>query len=306
MSRMGRARQPTATLTDRQREVLRLLAKGHTNGEIAERLGISLAGAKWHVSELLTRFGVESRDELADRAAAESGPGATARRWSGALAGLVLSTAHTGALLAITGTIVTVAGALAVIDGARDGDLPPVPLPADATAPDPARPGGEQLALLPSGGAIPFGWYNGVEGGLPIVAYPAPGRGWCVVGRNADGSAATQEMCETDFDPRDPPIRSNMSTSFKDGVMGEVTVRLVTSPDVVRIVVLPGDGRELEFETYAPPPALGINRRFAWVNIGLIVPAGYVVTGLGTAGQETGHEAHAAPGPPPPNPPAAP
>ena len=63
---MGRTRQLEAQITGRQREVLDLVARGHTNGEIAEALGISLDGAKWHVSELLTRFGAESRDALAD------------------------------------------------------------------------------------------------------------------------------------------------------------------------------------------------------------------------------------------------
>lgn len=55
-----------STWTPRQREVLDLLVKGCTNREIAERLGISLDGAKWHVSEIITRLGVESRDEAAE------------------------------------------------------------------------------------------------------------------------------------------------------------------------------------------------------------------------------------------------
>ncbi len=53
-------------LTPRQREVLRLIARGETNAAIAERLGISLAGAKWHVSEIISRLGVDSREEAAD------------------------------------------------------------------------------------------------------------------------------------------------------------------------------------------------------------------------------------------------
>ena len=61
---MERARLPEPQLTDRQREVLELVSRGHTNSEIAEMLGISLAGAKWHVSELLSRFCVDSREEL--------------------------------------------------------------------------------------------------------------------------------------------------------------------------------------------------------------------------------------------------
>jgi DNA-binding CsgD family transcriptional regulator len=51
------------SLTSRQREVMELLCQGRTNPEIAERLGISLAGAKWHVSEVLSRLGVGSREE---------------------------------------------------------------------------------------------------------------------------------------------------------------------------------------------------------------------------------------------------
>ncbi|MEO8707522.1 MAG: helix-turn-helix transcriptional regulator, partial [Lacisediminihabitans sp.] len=51
--------------TPRQREVLGLLARGCTNGQIAEQLGITLDGAKWHVSEIITKLGVDSREEAA-------------------------------------------------------------------------------------------------------------------------------------------------------------------------------------------------------------------------------------------------
>ncbi|MCK9518375.1 MAG: helix-turn-helix transcriptional regulator [Dehalococcoidia bacterium] len=50
-------------LTERQREVLRLIARGCTNGEIGEQLGITLDGAKWNVSEILTKLGLASREE---------------------------------------------------------------------------------------------------------------------------------------------------------------------------------------------------------------------------------------------------
>ncbi|MBA4181720.1 MAG: hypothetical protein C0506_14115 [Anaerolinea sp.] len=52
-------------LNGRQREVLRLIAAGLTNGEIAERLNISLAGAKWNVSEILSKLGLDSREQAA-------------------------------------------------------------------------------------------------------------------------------------------------------------------------------------------------------------------------------------------------
>jgi DNA-binding CsgD family transcriptional regulator len=51
--------------TDRQLEVLRLIARGRTNPEISEDLGVSFAGAKWHVSEVLSKLGVRSRDDAA-------------------------------------------------------------------------------------------------------------------------------------------------------------------------------------------------------------------------------------------------
>lgn len=50
-------------LTARQEQVVRLLDEGLTNSEIAERLGITLDGAKFHVTEIMNRFGVHSRDE---------------------------------------------------------------------------------------------------------------------------------------------------------------------------------------------------------------------------------------------------
>ncbi|MEX1103143.1 MAG: helix-turn-helix transcriptional regulator, partial [Dehalococcoidia bacterium] len=51
--------------TERQRQVLDLLARGKTNPEIAEALDVSLAGAKWHVSEVISKLGVTSREEAA-------------------------------------------------------------------------------------------------------------------------------------------------------------------------------------------------------------------------------------------------
>src|SRR5574341_2340299 len=52
-------------LTPREREVLDLVRLGLTNEEIAERLGISLDGAKYHVSQILSRLGVTTREEAA-------------------------------------------------------------------------------------------------------------------------------------------------------------------------------------------------------------------------------------------------
>jgi DNA-binding CsgD family transcriptional regulator len=83
MTRRGRPPHPGA-LTRRQREVWTLVRQGCTNEEIAERLGISIDGAKWHVSEIISRLGVTSRHEAAlveDH---------SRRWWAGALAPLAL------------------------------------------------------------------------------------------------------------------------------------------------------------------------------------------------------------------------
>lgn len=50
-------------LTPRQQTVLELMAEGRTNAEIAEQLGLTLDGAKWHVSEILSRLNLASREE---------------------------------------------------------------------------------------------------------------------------------------------------------------------------------------------------------------------------------------------------
>ena len=60
----GRPSHPDI-LTPREYEVLALLREGLTNPQIAERLGITLDGAKYHVSEILGKLGVDSRQEAA-------------------------------------------------------------------------------------------------------------------------------------------------------------------------------------------------------------------------------------------------
>jgi DNA-binding NarL/FixJ family response regulator len=57
-------------LTDREREVLWLLAQGLSNQEVAERMGISLKTARNHVSNILARLQVADRTEAVARARA--------------------------------------------------------------------------------------------------------------------------------------------------------------------------------------------------------------------------------------------
>ena len=60
---------PPEALTDREREVLALLAVGATNKEIAARLVISERTAKFHVSSILSKLGAGIRTEAVSIAA---------------------------------------------------------------------------------------------------------------------------------------------------------------------------------------------------------------------------------------------
>ena len=60
------ARRPPAPghdLTPREREVLALMVQGLNNAEIAKRLVVNRSTAKFHVSNILTKLGVQSRTE---------------------------------------------------------------------------------------------------------------------------------------------------------------------------------------------------------------------------------------------------
>jgi DNA-binding NarL/FixJ family response regulator len=64
------ARSPSShvELTDREREALRLLAKGVTTAAIAERLGISRTTVNNHVQHILHKLNAHSRLEAIRRA----------------------------------------------------------------------------------------------------------------------------------------------------------------------------------------------------------------------------------------------
>jgi NarL family two-component system response regulator LiaR len=54
---------PGQDLTEREREILALMVEGLSNNEIAGRLVVSPATAKFHVSNVLAKLGVATRTE---------------------------------------------------------------------------------------------------------------------------------------------------------------------------------------------------------------------------------------------------
>ena len=65
----GRAVACPGSLSPRQKEILYSVLRNKANKEIASVLNITVRTVKFHISALLTKFGVENRIELARRAA---------------------------------------------------------------------------------------------------------------------------------------------------------------------------------------------------------------------------------------------
>jgi DNA-binding CsgD family transcriptional regulator len=119
-------------LTEREHDIARLVAGGLTNAEIAERLGITFATAKWHVSQVLSKLEVDSREAVAERLAEPAPPPrdrASWRMWS--LAPLLKPLGIAAAVVPIS----LVAGITALVLVSGGGNEPAVaPLEATPTS----------------------------------------------------------------------------------------------------------------------------------------------------------------------------
>lgn len=63
---------PVSTLSDREREVLREVARGHTSQEIADRVGLSVKTVESYRSRMMQKLGLKTRADIV-RLAIESG-----------------------------------------------------------------------------------------------------------------------------------------------------------------------------------------------------------------------------------------
>lgn len=60
----GETRDSYGTLTEREREILKLIAEGHTNPEIARLLVISVRTVETHRAHIMDKLGIHQRSEL--------------------------------------------------------------------------------------------------------------------------------------------------------------------------------------------------------------------------------------------------
>ncbi|MFN0148537.1 MAG: helix-turn-helix transcriptional regulator, partial [Dehalococcoidia bacterium] len=129
-------------LTPRQEQVMRMITAGRTNAEIAAALDISLDGAKYHVREILSKVGAESREEAVE--IWRSGHRGPWRRLGSALAGLIPSSG-VGRVVAGGGAVTVTAVAITWVGLSQQGS-PAAMLP-------PCDPWALALSLQPTSGA---------------------------------------------------------------------------------------------------------------------------------------------------------
>lgn len=105
------------TLTPRQVEVLKRIAQQKTNFQIADELGIGYESVKTHVSDLLGRLGVDSREEAAALWRSKPGPSNAWRRVPIGLA--VLSPLKVASVAVLT--LLAAAGVVFAVAATRGG-----------------------------------------------------------------------------------------------------------------------------------------------------------------------------------------
>jgi DNA-binding CsgD family transcriptional regulator len=103
---------PIQHLSDRERDILALIAKGRTNAEIGDALGLRFDTVKWYVSEILGKLGVDSREQAAEAWRAWKRPRAAVGRRLRGLVGLPFTQVAAGAgAAAAAGTLIIVGAA---------------------------------------------------------------------------------------------------------------------------------------------------------------------------------------------------
>lgn len=139
-------------LSPRERQVLSLVTKGQTNAEIAASLGLAFDTVKWHVSGVLSKLGVDSREEAAAYwRDYNSFGGRLGRRWNAVIGVFASKTAAiAGASMAVVAAAAIAAVAIALsLNGGDSRDT--ASIDAGPTAPRVGVP-----SQLPAAAAMPL------------------------------------------------------------------------------------------------------------------------------------------------------
>jgi DNA-binding CsgD family transcriptional regulator len=105
--------------TTRQRQVLDLIAAERSNAEVAAALGVSLDGAKWHMREILSKLGVDTREEAAEYWRRYNG---WQSRFARVFRGLLLAKLLGKAVIAAAAGVVIIAAVVFAVAQWPDGD----------------------------------------------------------------------------------------------------------------------------------------------------------------------------------------
>ncbi|MGB4863513.1 MAG: LuxR C-terminal-related transcriptional regulator [Tepidiformaceae bacterium] len=165
-------------LTPREREVLALMAKGKTNADISRELRISFPTAKAHVSSILAKLGVASREEAVRRWTTPPRPGGWARF---GFAPLFLV-----ALAAVISAAVVVAARTFFVESDNDSRPAEMRFPIDGLGTLLPR-----YEAVPSLGSSPYGnaygiWLVRYENGTVVAFLDRDSHTGCAVAWNAD------------------------------------------------------------------------------------------------------------------------
>jgi DNA-binding CsgD family transcriptional regulator len=150
--------------TPRQREVLDRITAGKSNQQIADELGISLDGAKWHMREILSKLNLETREDAAEYWRLYNG-------WKPRLARTFRRLANAAALKwagAVGVVAVAVAGGALVYAALSGDDEPDAGQPAEAT-PTVTATATTASTAAPTPAPTPVGHPTGTRTGIPEV-----------------------------------------------------------------------------------------------------------------------------------------
>ncbi|MEX0781846.1 MAG: helix-turn-helix transcriptional regulator [Dehalococcoidia bacterium] len=285
-------------LSDRERDILALIAKGRTNAEIGEAVGLRFDTVKWYVSEILSKLGVDSREQAADAWRSYRRPQAMVGRRMRALIGLPLAKVGVGVTgAAVTGGLAVAAGgfALAAIGGVTDDADSPVDaaIPADSaisvdldllarltptvepyTAPISPQERLAQVRHLSPDVDIISASFQGRT--FTIGMYEAP-VGLCnYTYESTNGTRAEIGRTGCVGPVTEPHLLSHMGTGSPSTFAG------MAHEEVVRVRIKLAGGSQIELDTVPAPAELDVPWRF-WITA--LEPGRFVsVEGLDAAG----------------------